>query len=254
MTAKTAFISHSTKNKDTADNVVASLEQNGISCWIAPRDINAGINYGAAISIGIQECDVLVLVYSEDSNVSGAVVREVQMAFECRKHIIPLRISSVPVSNELSFFLSGIQWVDATPQQTNFDKLATDIRILLNNPQRVSTPNKGETELLLTFALDEDDNESTTLTLIDADDPSKFWVVDLQNDVVIGRTTRCCVQLSEPSVSREQCKLYKVGKIPTIENLSRSNITQLNDQLILQPFALKHGDRIKCGRVTLKVE
>jgi hypothetical protein len=44
--AHDVFISHSSKDKLTADAICHSLEQNGIRCWIAPRDVRAGANYG----------------------------------------------------------------------------------------------------------------------------------------------------------------------------------------------------------------
>ncbi len=36
--AHEVFISHSSKDKLTADALCHALEQNGVSCWIAPRD------------------------------------------------------------------------------------------------------------------------------------------------------------------------------------------------------------------------
>jgi len=39
---KSVFISHSSKDKAIADVIVYSLEQEGISVWIAPRDIPDG--------------------------------------------------------------------------------------------------------------------------------------------------------------------------------------------------------------------
>ena len=40
--AHDVFISHSSKDKQTADAICHYLEQNGIRCWIAPRDILPG--------------------------------------------------------------------------------------------------------------------------------------------------------------------------------------------------------------------
>ncbi len=37
--AHDVFISHSAKDKATADAVCAVLEAEGIRCWIAPRDV-----------------------------------------------------------------------------------------------------------------------------------------------------------------------------------------------------------------------
>ena len=122
------FFSHSSKNKATADALVAALEKEGLGCWIAPRDIAAGDNYGAAIAKGIRECKVLLLVFSEDSNVSAAVFREVQMGFNERKAIIPVRIENVAVSDDLSFFLSSLHWVDVSPNEQSFDDLIPDVR------------------------------------------------------------------------------------------------------------------------------
>jgi len=43
------FISYSSKDKQIADAACASLEHDGISCWIAPRDIEPGRVFHNAI-------------------------------------------------------------------------------------------------------------------------------------------------------------------------------------------------------------
>jgi TIR domain len=75
---RTVFISHSSKDKAIGDEVCRFLEAKGVSCWIAPRDVTPGKNYGAAIVEAINECAVFVLILSDDSNKSGQVVREVE--------------------------------------------------------------------------------------------------------------------------------------------------------------------------------
>lgn len=129
---KDVFISHSTKNKAVADSVVDALDASGISCWIAPRDIAPGSNYGAEITRAIRECPVVVLLFSDDSNSSDAVFREIQKAFEEKKRIVPLRIQDVPVSDDLSFYLSGLQWLDAEPRGKGFDGLVESIQLAIN--------------------------------------------------------------------------------------------------------------------------
>ena len=148
---KSVFISHSSKDTATADMVVDYLEREGISVWIAPRDIPAGSNYGASITKGIRECTILVLMFSKESNDSHAVFREVQIAFDEKKVIIPLRIEDVPVSDNLSFYLSGLHWLDALPKQNNVNELVHDVKQVLQNigteiheapprPQRIVLP------------------------------------------------------------------------------------------------------------------
>jgi hypothetical protein len=46
---RTVFISHSSKDKAIGNEICRFLEANGISCWIASRDVTPGKNYGAAI-------------------------------------------------------------------------------------------------------------------------------------------------------------------------------------------------------------
>ena len=130
---KNVFISHSSKDIAHANAVVEALEREGISVWIAPRDIPAGSNYGASITRGLRECAVLVLVFSKDSNESHAVFREVQIAFDEKKVIIPLRIEDVPVSDDLNFYLSGLHWLDAANKRGGFEELVRDVKHLLQS-------------------------------------------------------------------------------------------------------------------------
>ncbi len=62
------FISHSSKDRLTANAVCNRLESAGIRCWIAPRDIIPGEGWSEAIMRGIDAFKVMVLVFSENAN------------------------------------------------------------------------------------------------------------------------------------------------------------------------------------------
>jgi len=129
------FISHSSVNRKAADAICHTLEQNGVKCWIAPRDIQPGANYGAEIIRGIRDCKVLLLVFSKDANASPAVVKEVELAaLEYAKTVIPFRIENVATSENLKFFLAGVHWLDAFPDDTVFDNLVMVVRNALGMP------------------------------------------------------------------------------------------------------------------------
>jgi uncharacterized protein YegL len=81
----------------------------------------------------------------------------------------------------------------------------------------------------------------------------QVWDVNLTKDVFVGRDTNCQVCLADPSVSRTQCKIYMTA-VATIENLSKSNITQLNGTPLTAPTKIKTGDKLKFGRITIIVE
>jgi uncharacterized membrane protein YkoI len=138
-----AYISYSSHDKTLASTVVDALEEKGISCWIAPRNIPAGSNYGAAIIKAIRDCDVLILLLSENSNASTAVFREVQKAFEENKIIIPLRVEDIQVSDDLGFYLSGLHWINANPDQNDFSGLVLDVNIAIEKAHQVNDKSNG---------------------------------------------------------------------------------------------------------------
>jgi hypothetical protein len=89
------FISYSNHDKLTADALCAMLESHGIRCWIAPRDVTPGVDWGEAIVKAIRGCGVMILVFSSHANESPQVRREVQRAFERGLTVIPLRVENV---------------------------------------------------------------------------------------------------------------------------------------------------------------
>ncbi len=80
------FISYSSKDKNKADAVCAKLEGEKIRCWIAPRDVHPGESWAGSIVDAINDSKVFVLVFSDGSNKSKQVVREVGEAVEKGTH------------------------------------------------------------------------------------------------------------------------------------------------------------------------
>ena len=75
------FISYASKNKQLADALCHTLEQHRISCWSAPRDVLPGEPYAREIIRGIRDCQIIVLIYTNDSNASEHVLNEIDKAF-----------------------------------------------------------------------------------------------------------------------------------------------------------------------------
>ena len=123
--AHDVFISYSTKNKTVADAVCAKLERQEIRCWIAPRDVPPGQSWVAVIVEAISNSQVFVLVFSDGSNKSNQVIREVGEAFDNGIPIIPLRIEDVEPSKEMRYYIKSIHWLDAMtpPLEKHLHKL-----------------------------------------------------------------------------------------------------------------------------------
>ena len=60
------FISYSSIDANIANAVCHNLEQGGIRCWMAPRDIPPGGTWAEIIPNAIQEAKVFVLIFSDN--------------------------------------------------------------------------------------------------------------------------------------------------------------------------------------------
>ncbi len=153
-TAKSAgydvFVSHSSKDKAQADAVVRRLERSGTHCWIAPRDIIPGSDYGEAIINGIESCRVMVLVFSAHANDSPQIAREVERAVHHRIQIVPFRIENVPPKKSLEYFISSPHWLDAYSGSfdAHLDYLSQTIdHLLLKTKSTPKAPESGAQRL-----------------------------------------------------------------------------------------------------------
>jgi len=136
--AHDVFISYSNKDKPVADAVVAGLENKGIRCWVAPRDITPGTSWGEAIIAGIQNSKLMVIILSENSNRSSQVVREVERAVANNVIIIPFRIENIDPTGAMAYFLSTEHWLDAItpPLERHIEKLQTTIQHFLSGREK----------------------------------------------------------------------------------------------------------------------
>ena len=131
--AHDVFISHSTSDKTVADAVCAALENSGIRCWIAPRDVQAGRSFAGEITRAIRQSKVMILVFSRNSNKSEQVLREVELAVSAHLHIVQFRIEAVPLNDDLKYYLGTPHWLDAMtpPLEQHLDRLVPAVKALM---------------------------------------------------------------------------------------------------------------------------
>lgn len=127
------FVSYSTKDSTAAKAACAALEAAKIRCWMAPRDIVPGARWGASIVRAINECRVMVLIFSGNANTSAQVHREVDQAFGKGKAVLPLRIEDIRPADELAYYLDTVHWLDALtpPMERNLETLVATVQRLL---------------------------------------------------------------------------------------------------------------------------
>src|SRR5690348_4429634 len=87
------FLSFASADAELAHRALGALERAGIPCWIADRDIEISTSYPAAISAAIKSSAGVLLLLTETANASPHVLREVELAFNARKPIAPVRLA-----------------------------------------------------------------------------------------------------------------------------------------------------------------
>jgi formylglycine-generating enzyme required for sulfatase activity len=139
------FVSYSSKDKNWADAACAVLERHRVRCWIAPRDITPGDEWGAAIVKGIHGSRMMVLIFSGNANNSGQVRREVERAISRGMNILPVRIEDVRPAGAMEYALGNMHWLDAftPPVKQQLEVLARSVQTLLGRdgePAAASAP------------------------------------------------------------------------------------------------------------------
>jgi hypothetical protein len=109
------FMSCASADAAIADAVVAALENAGLPCWIAPRNVVPGSPYGDEIVGAINDAQVVVLILSGHAVASAHVCKEIERASSKRRRIMALHTDSAPLTRFFEYFLSKSQWIDLGP-------------------------------------------------------------------------------------------------------------------------------------------
>jgi uncharacterized protein YecT (DUF1311 family) len=129
---KKVFISHSSKDNKVATAVCTALESRGHSCWMSSRDIKPGENFQGSIVRAIREAGVMVLVFSSNANNSEEIKKEMALASQSRKMVIPVRAEDVTPSEDFTYELATRQWIDMfIDWETAIEKLSQQVEIAI---------------------------------------------------------------------------------------------------------------------------
>ena len=122
------FISYSSKDQKVVEAMCAYLEQHKVRCFVAYRDIPKGVVWAKAIVDALDESRMMVVVFSEEFNLSVQVDREIELASEGKKPILTFRISDAIFMGAKKYYLKNINWIDAFPHpERMFDTLLGNI-------------------------------------------------------------------------------------------------------------------------------
>lgn len=97
---------------------------------------------------------------------------------------------------------------------------------------------------------DRPQGKEACLVVIYGDELGKKFNLDTTS-VVVGRSSKCEIQIDQESISRNHSKIVNTGKSILVRDLGSTNGTYVNDELI-EERVLRHGDLIKIGRTIFK--
>ena len=112
------FISYANEDKAFVDAMVHSLEAFNIRCWYAPRDIPTGMEWPAAITDAIKASTLMLLVFSKNSNRSQEVAKELAIASNNNRLVVPVNLDRTAPSAQMEYHLTNKHWLDLYDLET----------------------------------------------------------------------------------------------------------------------------------------
>lgn len=131
---KDVFISYAGEDEAAVSTIVKTLEDSGISCWVAYWDLPEGARFAEYIPPALEECKAMVLVLSRYAKWSDNVKNELSLLaginnqiskhgnISQKKPIVPFLLEKMDLGPELSYYLAGHDLFEA--YQYNLDHAA----------------------------------------------------------------------------------------------------------------------------------
>jgi TPR repeat protein len=107
--SSTLFVSYSHKDKARVEPIVTQIESMGRQVWMDRTSITGQAGWAGQIVRAIRESRAVVLMASPNSYASDQVVRELYLAMNHRKPIVPIEIEPADLPDELQYILAPYQ-------------------------------------------------------------------------------------------------------------------------------------------------
>lgn len=154
------FISYSRKDQVVVDEIRQLLDSNAITYWLDTEKVHMGSEFMADIVDAIENSTITLFISSSDSNNSIYTAKEVALAFNAGKYIIPYKIDNSSFSKKLQFVMTDLNCIDATPYSTQKAKaLVADIKSLLYGERNEEVKNIEKREYIDVLQWNEPQNK-----------------------------------------------------------------------------------------------
>lgn len=125
------FVSYSRNDSDIVKRFVNRFEMEGLRVWVDREGIETGDAFKQVIVKAIKESSILVFFSSKNSNASPWTAKEIGLAVNHGKPIIPVKIDNSMFNEEVEFDLIGLDYIDYTNPATQgsmMEKLVRSVK------------------------------------------------------------------------------------------------------------------------------
>lgn len=140
MASATVFLSFSSRDAELAIALREALQSRNIDVWKAPESIPPGVDWASAIHAGIEQQQVFLLLWSDEAMASAEVSKEISLASQHRRLLLPLRLTPAMPQGGQAYHLGSIQWLEGQglPLPLVLDRLEARIRELVEQGPQVA--------------------------------------------------------------------------------------------------------------------
>ncbi len=230
------FISYSSKDREQADLLTELLASAGLSVWIDQSGIEAASSWSEEIVNALDGCKAFIVMLSPNSIESKNVVREVALAFEKNKKILPLDLEPVSLPASMQYHLAGLQ----RTSMTNIDsiiralgKLGLEAKGAPQAPKIVKETDGRKSLMILPF----EDMSPTG---------DNGWFADgLATELISALSQIRALRVSDHQATKDY-KRYQ-GTLPNYAK-------EMNIRYFIEGQVRKFGDQIKISITLLDIE
>jgi len=132
--SKQIFISYSWANKQTVKQLKSVLDKIPLLCWMDENAMIGGNQLFEQIDKGVSECSVFLACVSDQYGSSENCRREVRLATDRRKLIIPIMVATCdpyPPRGDMGPLFAGKLYIDISNEEKykrNIEQLITTIK------------------------------------------------------------------------------------------------------------------------------
>lgn len=130
------FISYSRIDSEKADELAETLKRMNLKFWIDRTGEYSGRNYKSVIVNTIKQSQMVLFLSSENSNKSENVIKEISVAVELGKMIIPIKLDNYPYADSIAYDLTGIDFVNYENEKEDLERKIISQLTLIKNSKK----------------------------------------------------------------------------------------------------------------------